>query len=133
VLIPGLASSRDTWKGQTAALASHHRVHLIQMAGFAGEPARSNATGTVVVPTAEAIDAYLVSEHLTPAVLVGHLLGGTMIFSLTEHHPEHIKKALLVDALPFSATVMGNTKATVGGMGLVSFTDYFEKTSDGSG
>jgi pimeloyl-[acyl-carrier protein] methyl ester esterase len=68
ILIPGLASSRDTWKGQIGALASHYRIHLIQVAGFAGEPSRSNATGAVVVPTAEAIDAYLVSQHLAPAI-----------------------------------------------------------------
>lgn len=116
VLIPGLASSRDTWKGQTGALASHYRIHLIQVAGFAGEPSRSNAAGAVVIPTAEAIDAYLVSQHLTPAILIGHSLGGTMTLYLVEHHPDHIKKALLVDALPFFATVMGNTRATVESM-----------------
>lgn len=82
ILIPGLASSRDTWKGQIDALASHYRVHLIQVAGFAGEPSRSNAVGAVAVPTAEAINAYLVSRHLTPAVLVGHSLGGTMTLYL---------------------------------------------------
>jgi len=116
ILIPGLASSRDTWKGQTGALASHYRIHLIQVAGFAGEPSRSNATGAVLVPTAEAIDAYLVSQHLTPAILVGHSLGGTMTLYLAEHHPDHIKKALLVDALPFFATVMGNPQATAESM-----------------
>jgi pimeloyl-[acyl-carrier protein] methyl ester esterase len=116
ILIPGLASSRDTWKGQIGPLASHYRIHLIQVAGFAGEPSRSNATGAVVVPTAEALDAYLVSQHLTPAVLIGHSLGGTMTLYLAEHHPDHIKKALLVDALPFFATVMGNPQATVESM-----------------
>lgn len=116
ILIPGLASSRDTWKGQIGALASHYRIHLIQVAGFAGEPARSNASGAVLVPTAEAIDSYLVAEHLTPAVLIGHSLGGTMTLYLAEHHPDHIKKALLVDALPFFATVMGNAQATVESM-----------------
>jgi pimeloyl-[acyl-carrier protein] methyl ester esterase len=116
ILIPGLASSRDTWKRQIGALASHYRVHLIQVAGFAGEPSKSNASGAVLVPTAEAIDAYLVSQHLTPATLVGHSLGGTMTLYLAEHHPDHIKKALLVDALPFFATIMGNTNATVESM-----------------
>jgi pimeloyl-[acyl-carrier protein] methyl ester esterase len=116
ILIPGLASSRDTWKGQIGALASHYRVHLIQVAGFAGEPSRSNATGAVVVPTAEALDGYLVSQHLTPAIVVGHSLGGTMTLYLAEHHPDHIKKAMLVDAVPFFATVMGNPQATVESM-----------------
>jgi len=54
VLIPGLASSRDTWKAVADHLKNHYRLHLIQVAGFAGEPARGNAAGAVVVPTADA-------------------------------------------------------------------------------
>src|SRR4051794_30271112 len=76
VFIPGLASSRLTWKATAERLRGKHRLHLIQIAGFSGEPARANATGDVLVPTAEAIDAYLVEQKLTPAILVGHSLGG---------------------------------------------------------
>jgi pimeloyl-ACP methyl ester carboxylesterase len=115
IFIPGLASSRDTWKATAARLEGHYRVHLIQVAGFAGEPARGNASGEVLVPTAEAIDAYLVEQHLTPATVIGHSLGGTMTLYLAEHHPDHLKKAMLVDALPFFATLM-NPAATAENM-----------------
>ena len=77
IFIPGLNSSRTTWRVSAERLRSHYRLHLIQVAGFAGEAARANATGEVLVPTAEAIDAYLVEQKLTPAVLIGHSLGGT--------------------------------------------------------
>jgi pimeloyl-ACP methyl ester carboxylesterase len=113
VLIPGLASSRDTWKATALRLKDRYRLHLIQVAGFAGEPARANLGDAVVVPTAEAIDAYLVEQHLVPAVVIGHSLGGTMTLYLAEHHPEHLKKAMLVDALPFFATLMAGPNATV--------------------
>lgn len=113
IFIPGLASSRDTWKATAERLKTHYRMHLIQVAGFAGEPARGNASGAVVVPTAEAIDTYLVEQHLTPATIVGHSLGGTMTLYLSERHPEHVKKAMLVDALPFFATLMMGPNATV--------------------
>lgn len=116
VFIPGLASSRDTWKATATRLKAHYRLHLIQVAGFAGEPARGNATGDIVVPTAEAIDAYLVEQHLTPAVVIGHSLGGTIALYLAEKHPEHLKKAMLVDALPFFGTLMGGPGATVESM-----------------
>src|SRR5271169_3039835 len=66
VFIPGLASSRDTWKATAERLKTHYRLHLIQLAGFAGEPSRGNAGADVLVPTAEALDAYLVEQHLTP-------------------------------------------------------------------
>jgi pimeloyl-ACP methyl ester carboxylesterase len=111
VLIPGLASSRVTWKATAERLRGRYRLHLIQIAGFAGEPARANAGGEVLIPTAEAIDAYLVQQKLTPATLIGHSLGGTTILYLAEKHGDHLKKALMVDALPFFGG-MQDPKAT---------------------
>ena len=116
VFIPGLASSRATWKATAERLKAHYRLHLIQVAGFAGEPVRGNAAGEVLVPTAEAIDAYLVAQHLTPATLIGHSLGGTMLLYLAEHHGDHLKKILVVDALPFYAVLMGGPMATADSM-----------------
>ncbi len=107
VFIPGLASARATWKATAERLKAKFRLHLIQVAGFAGEPSRGNANGSVVIPTAEAIDAYIVEQHLAPATVIGHSLGGTMALWLAEHHPEHLKKVMAVDALPFIGLVFG--------------------------
>lgn len=112
VFIPGLASSRETWRATAERLRGHYRLHLIQVAGFAGEPARANATGPVLAPTAEAIDAYIVEAKLSPAVVIGHSLGGTIGLYLAEHHPEHLKKVLAVDALPAFAAVMLGPQAS---------------------
>lgn len=113
VFIPGLASARATWKATADRLKDRYRLHLIQVAGFAGEPARANASGPVLQPTAEAIDAYLVEQHLAPATVVGHSLGGTMTLWLAENHPADLRKAMLVDALPFYAVTMLGPAATV--------------------
>src|SRR3954454_3107641 len=99
VFIPGLASSRATWKATAERLRGKYRLHLIQIAGFAGEPSRANATGDVLIPTAEAIDAYLVQQKLTPATVIGHSLGGTTVLYLAQKHPDHLRKAMMVDAL----------------------------------
>lgn len=113
VFIPGLASSRATWKTVAESLRARYRLHLIQVAGFAGEPSRANAEGEVVKPTAEAIAAYLADASLKPAVVVGHSLGGTMTLYLAETHPEVLKKALIVDALPFFGVLQGGPGVTV--------------------
>ncbi|MDR3528677.1 MAG: alpha/beta hydrolase [Rhizomicrobium sp.] len=112
IFIPGLASSRETWKATAERLKDRFRIHLIQVAGFADEPARANAQGPVLVPTAEAIDTYLVKQHLTPAVVVGHSLGGTMLLYLAEHHSADLKKGFIVDALPFYPRLIGGPQAT---------------------
>lgn len=101
VFIPGLASSRATWKATADRLRASYRLHLIQIAGFAGETARGNGSGEVLIPTAEAIDAYLVEQKLSPATVIGHSLGGTTLLYLAETHPQHLKKLFIVDALPF--------------------------------
>jgi pimeloyl-ACP methyl ester carboxylesterase len=111
VFIPGLASSRATWKATAERLRGRYRLHLIQIAGFAGEPTRGNADGHVLIPTAEAIDAYLVEQKLSPAVAIGHSLGGTTLLYLSEKHPEHLRNALIIDALPFFGG-MQDPKAT---------------------
>src|SRR5688572_8364473 len=46
ILIPGLTASRAVWDGTVAAVPGY-RYHLIQVAGFAGEPVRGNASGNV--------------------------------------------------------------------------------------
>lgn len=111
VFIPGLSSSRATWKATAERLRGRYRLHLIQVAGFAGEPARGNASGEVVIPTAEAIDAYLEEQKLTPATVIGHSLGGTMLLYLAQKHPQHLKALFIVDALPFLGG-MRDPKAT---------------------
>jgi pimeloyl-[acyl-carrier protein] methyl ester esterase len=87
VLIPGLASSRETWKAAAERLKGRYRLHLIQVAGFAGEPARANASGEVVAPTEEAIDAYIREQKLGPATVIGHSLGGTITLLLAMAGP----------------------------------------------
>jgi len=112
ILVPGLDSSRQTWKRTAERLRGRYRLHLVQVAGFSGEPSRANATGRILAPTAEAIDAYIVEAGLAPAVYIGHSLGGTMGLYLAEHHPDHLKKVLLVDSLPFYGVLMGGPTAT---------------------
>ena len=112
IFVPGLSSSRETWKRTADRLRGHYRLHLVQINGFAGAPAEANAAGPVCEPTAEAIDAYIVSAHLAPATYIGHSLGGTIGLYLTERHPEHLKKVLMVDALPFYGVLMGGPAAT---------------------
>ena len=111
VMIPGLASSRETWRRTAERLRGRYRVHLVQVAGFAGEPARGEL-GASVLPAVEAdIDAYLASLP-RPPIVMGHSLGGTLGLDLAEHHPQHMSKLLIVDSLPFYGVLMGGPAAT---------------------
>jgi len=99
ILIPGLSSSRETFKRTAERLRGHFRLHLVQVAGFAGEPARANATGPVVRPTTEQISGYIAQAGLTKVAVIGHSLGGLMALELATNHPDQVGKVMIVDAL----------------------------------
>lgn len=112
VLIPGLASSGAVWDAAVKQLATSHRVHVVQVAGFAGAPVGGNADGPVVEPLVEAVDAYIKSAKLKSPAVVGHSMGGFTGLLLARRHPESIGRLMIVDSLPFFS-VLFSPAATV--------------------
>src|SRR5260221_2504126 len=107
VLIRGLASSSAVWDATATNLVRRCRVHIVQVAGFAGSSAGANAQGPVIQPTVDAIDAYIKTNKLKAPKVIGHSLGGLMGLMLAVQHPEDVDKLMVVDALPFFSVVMG--------------------------
>ena len=107
ILIPGLASSGHVWDATVAHISAHHSVHVVQVAGFAGSPAGSNASGPVFEPLVEAIHSYIAANHLQGAAVIGHSLGGTMAMRLAVSHPGDAGKLLIVDSLPYVGMMFG--------------------------
>jgi pimeloyl-ACP methyl ester carboxylesterase len=107
ILIPGLASSAHVWDATVAHISAHHRVHVVQVAGFAGTPAGGNASGPVFEPVVGAIHDYIIANHLQGAAVIGHSLGGTMALRLAVAHPGDGGKILIVDSLPYVGMMFG--------------------------
>jgi pimeloyl-ACP methyl ester carboxylesterase len=103
ILIAGLASSGAVWDATARALAPTHRVHVVQVAGFAGAPASANAEGPVLAPLVDALAAY--AATLDRPALVGHSLGGLAGIEIAARHPRALSRLLVVDALPFYALI----------------------------
>lgn len=112
VLIPGLTCSSAVWDATAAHFEGHYRLHIVQVAGFAGSPARANAKGPVSQPTVDAIDAYIKTNNLKAPSLIGHSLGGLMGLMLVAQHPEDASKLMIVDSLPFFSALFGADDAT---------------------
>ncbi|MFK3820310.1 alpha/beta fold hydrolase [Pseudomonas sp. NPDC089407] len=111
ILIPGLASSPEVWAGLASTLRQQHRLHLVQVAGFAGAPAVPAVDGRVVAPVAEAVADYIRSQHLQAPAIIGHSLGGEVALMLGARHPQQAGRLMVVDALPFY-TLLINPAAT---------------------
>lgn len=115
ILIPGLASSGAVWDQTVANFKDRYRLHVLNLAGFAGEPAGANASGEILKPSVEALDAYIKTNHLKAPTVVGHSMGGLMSLMLAKAHPEDAGKLVIVDALPFVGVIF-NPAATVENM-----------------
>jgi pimeloyl-ACP methyl ester carboxylesterase len=107
VLIPGLATSSAVWDATAKKFEDRYRLHVVQVAGFAGSPASANASGAVLQPTTDAIALYINTNHLKSPKVIGHSLGGLMGMMLAIQHPDALSKLMIVDSLPFFGALRG--------------------------
>lgn len=104
ILIPGFASSREVWRPLARRLSATHRVHLVQLAGFAGE-AWTHGDGAFVQPVVDELARYAATLN-RPAV-IGHSMGGLSGLLLAQQHPEAVGRVMSVDSLPFFSAMFG--------------------------
>jgi N-formylmaleamate deformylase len=113
ILIPGLTAGRDVWAASVRAVPGY-RYHLIQVAGFAGDPARGNAQGAVVAPLAEEVARYIEANRLQRPAIVGHSMGGTVAMMVGARRPQAVGRIMVVDMLPQPAGLFGGTASGLG-------------------
>lgn len=109
ILIPGLASSREVWADLVSRLRINHRVHLVELAGFASTPAISSPEGKVIAPAVDAIAEYIRTRQIKAPAIVGHSLGGAIGLMLGARYPEQVSRLMIVDALPFYSLIIDPT------------------------
>lgn len=112
VLIPGLTNGRDVWDGTVRAVPGY-RYHLVQIAGFAGDPARGNASGQVVASVAGEIARYIVEAKLVAPALIGHSMGGIVAMMVAARYPARVGRVMAVDILPSPASGFGFAGAQI--------------------
>ena len=106
VLIPGMASSREVWRETAEALASDHRVHLVQLSGFAGQP-WVHGEGDFWRPAVAEIARYIDTAGLEQPAIIGHSMGGASGVMLAQDRPELIGRVMSVDSLPYFGALYG--------------------------
>ncbi len=106
ILIPGLTNGRDVWDGTVRAIPGY-RYHLVQVAGFAGDPARGNAKGEIVAPLAAEIARYITEAGLKSPAIIGHSMGGVIALMLSARFPARVGRAMTIDILPAPASGFG--------------------------
>jgi pimeloyl-ACP methyl ester carboxylesterase len=107
IMIPGLASSSEVWRPEAEKLKGNYRLHLIQVAGFAGSVKSANAEAPILGPLVEELATYIRENKLKQPAVIGHSLGGLIGLMLADRHPELVSKLMIVDAFPFSGLMFG--------------------------
>ena len=107
ILIPGLVSSREVFRAEADRLKATHRVHLVQLAGFAGEP-WSHGDGAFAEPAVEELARYIRETGLDHPAVIGHSLGGFSALMLAQRHPDLVGRAMSIDSLPFYSAMFGH-------------------------
>lgn len=106
ILLPGLASSPAPFEATAARLEATHRVHLVQVAGFAGAPLGANAgPGPHLPGLVGALSDYIGCVG-RPVSLIGHSMGGLTGLILAQAHPQRLSRLMIVDALPFFSVLI---------------------------
>ena len=106
VLIPGFGCSREVWRAEAERLKASHRVHLVQLAGFAGEP-WTHGDGPFVQPVVDDLARYVREQGLERPMVIGHSMGGLSALLLAQQHPELVSRIMTVDSLPFFSALFG--------------------------
>jgi pimeloyl-ACP methyl ester carboxylesterase len=98
ILIPGLECSGAVWDGAVQHFRSRYQLHVLTLAGFAGEPA---VPGLRLDAVRAGVIRYIRENRLDHPVLVGHSLGGFLALWIAATAPDLPARVVSVDGVPF--------------------------------
>lgn len=103
IFLPGFTTPGSVWDQTIAALDKNYTVYQFTYAGFGGvAPIELPWYSTL----SDQLAAYMESENIKKAIIVGHSMGGMLAIDLAAKVPGRIEKMVLVDALPCIRAVM---------------------------
>jgi pimeloyl-ACP methyl ester carboxylesterase len=102
ILIPGLASSGETWDSTVARYQDRYECHVLTLAGFAGVP---RLPGPMLERVRDDVAAYIREKKLVKPVIVGHSLGGFLALAIASRYPDLPGKLIIVDSYPSLAAI----------------------------
>jgi pimeloyl-ACP methyl ester carboxylesterase len=100
VLVHGLSGSGRWWARNTAALAAHCRVYVVDLIGFG---ASRHGHRFVLREAADHLAAWMERLDLPRAHVVGHSMGGFIAVDLAARYPDRVDHLVLVDAAALRA------------------------------
>lgn len=113
ILIPGLASTAEVWRGLASQLEGRRRLHLVSVRGFGDLAAQGNADGSVMPGVANEVRRYMAEQRLQRPAIIGHSMGGQVGIRVAADAGGRVGRVMAVDSSPFFAALI-SPAATVG-------------------
>jgi pimeloyl-ACP methyl ester carboxylesterase len=98
ILIPGLECPGTVWDDTVRHFRDRYQVHVLTLAGFAGQPA---IPGLRLRAVRDDLIRYIRDRRLDRPVLVGHSLGGFLALWVAASAPELASRVVSLDGVPF--------------------------------
>ncbi len=98
VFIPGLTCGPWAWADAIAHFSPSYTVYALTLDGFDGRPYVPHRD--LIASFTSDFYRFLAREHVTKPVVVGHSLGGTLVFALAQAHPDRLAGIVALDGLP---------------------------------
>jgi pimeloyl-ACP methyl ester carboxylesterase len=112
ILIPGLMSAGAVWDSTVDHYKDRYECHVLTLAGFAGQPP---VPGPFLEAVRQGLADYIRAKKLDRPVVVGHSLGGFLVFALGASDPDLVGPLVAVDGVPCVAAVF-NEKVDAEGL-----------------
>lgn len=113
ILIPGLASTAEVWRGVADRLAGRRRLHLISVRGFGDLAPGANASGAVMSTVAGEVSRYISDQRLNRPGIIGHSMGGQVGLRVAADAGTRVGRVMVVDSSPFFPALI-SPQATTG-------------------
>lgn len=111
LMIPGLSSASTVWDETCERLQPGVRCLMVQLPGFAGQPASEGFSQQFLDTSKTQLLALLRREAPEGALVVGHSLGGALGLMMAAETGTPVQRLVIVDSLPFFAAIQ-NPAAT---------------------
>ncbi|MDP3802747.1 alpha/beta fold hydrolase [Brevundimonas sp.] len=106
ILIPGLASTAEVWRGVADRLAGQRRLHLVSLRGFGDLAPEANASGAVLGAAAGEVRRYIAEQRLDRPAIIGHSMGGQIGLRVAADAGDRVGRLMVVDSSPFFAALI---------------------------
>jgi len=105
LMIPGLNSAASVWDETCERLQPGVRCLMVQLPGFAGQPASDAFSAQFLETSKTQLIALLRREAPQGATVVGHSLGGALALMMASEADTPVRRLVIVDSLPFFAGI----------------------------